>query len=421
VAESFFQAAKHVKHPGQGQFSASVGEEYALWEFSFGSADQTNSVVLNGLELNASKYPNELVRFKFDSSDFAMDYGDHFLQMHGEEQSLAWFALAFTKWDPVLQNMLIRGNGEAEDGQAFQFKLWFVWQGLWCVEKDKTTAHERVKTFLQMSEDQLEWVGEEVAGGRWACQAKIRGGTYHAAEAAEEQPKAEPLFEGRTLLQWLEAVKTGKARTGESMVAVRKIAAKSKAVLPQVIEYVRLRKGFYPAVAALGKMGKAAQEAVPLLIPIMLNDRDSLNRSNAAEALTSIGGGDELVDAYLKALEDSYFVVARRALEGLGSLAPTSRRAIPRIIEALNNEQLLGWAAEALGRFCLEAKDAVPKLVSILADPNWGPDYRRSTLEALASIGTPEAVKAIESVTNDSQRGVKNAALKALEKIRKNA
>jgi HEAT repeat protein len=235
---------------------------------------------------------------------------------------------------------------------------------------------------------------------------------------AEKQSTArpQPTFEGKTLLEWLEAIKTGPTRRRDGMEAARKLASKTKGVVPDVIGYLQHGRTRYVAVYALGMMKKSARDALPTLLPL-LNDDDDSNRHFVADALASIGGSEELVDVFLRLLQDPYAPVRRDAADGLGRLGASARRAIPNLIAALDDSQILDWAAVALGRFGIDAQDAVPKLIELLNTPAWGPEIRKSIVEALGRIATPAAIDAVQLVVDDSQQAVRTAARKIIYPI----
>src|SRR5262245_30046906 len=102
MQESFAKFG-NAKHDVTGEFSASVVEDGLFWDLTLGSANQEFSLLLNCIELNESKYPNQLVRLSFDSADAEMDHGEHGLLLSGQEMGLSWFTLSFSKWDSEQQ------------------------------------------------------------------------------------------------------------------------------------------------------------------------------------------------------------------------------------------------------------------------------------------------------------------------------
>jgi HEAT repeat protein len=74
-------------------------------------------------------------------------------------------------------------------------------------------------------------------------------------------------------------------------------------------------------------------------------------------------------------------------------------------------------AARALGGMGTAAEEAVPALLTLLADAEAG--VRTEAIEALAAIGTParDAVPALVGALNDPNSFVRRAAVQALKQI----
>lgn len=71
--------------------------------------------------------------------------------------------------------------------------------------------------------------------------------------------------------------------------------------------------------------------------------------------------------------------------------------AVPRLIKELNSQDrsIRNKAALSLARYGSDAEPATRALVKLLSDEN--PGVRSSAAYALRSIGTPEAVKALDA------------------------
>jgi len=159
---------------------------------------------------------------------------------------------------------------------------------------------------------------------------------------------------------------------------------------------------------------KAVDRAVSLLVA-GLKDPSKHVRGAAARGLFELHAPHETVVAAMGDLmADKDPVVRSNVAEAFASLGDA---AVPRLIKALENDQMQGLAVEVLRRLGPKAKDAVPALILELKDPD--PDYRREVEFALAAIG-PDAKAAvpalIEHMTSDDPK-VRYTACYALGKI----
>lgn len=212
------------------------------------------------------------------------------------------------------------------------------------------------------------------------------------------------------------------------------------------------------AAQAIGKLGPAGADAIPILIQTLPKDqrRVGFATHEAAKALGRIGA--PALPAVLTALESSDTDMQLGAMDALGELGPLAKSAVPQLLDILRkrhaDHRVAPVAAEAIGKIgeiqplmdVLDRKDstiqktyamqglgaagasaasAVPLLIQVLASNNSpdhmvaanalgnigaaagaaiprlaelsesGPNYvRRAAGEALAKIGTPEALTA---------------------------
>jgi HEAT repeat protein len=114
-------------------------------------------------------------------------------------------------------------------------------------------------------------------------------------------------------------------------------------------------------IEAIGKIGAPARKSVPALIKILQRDKDLDQRALAAEALGRIGA--------------------------------FARPAIKSLIESLRTPHagMRIQAALALAQFDEDAKDAVPRLLPLLDDPE-SPELRQAAADALQRID-PDALR----------------------------
>jgi HEAT repeat protein len=126
-------------------------------------------------------------------------------------------------------------------------------------------------------------------------------------------------------------------------------------------EGLKAKSGRGAYIEAIGKVGAPARKAVPDLINILQRDKDMDQRALAAEALGRIG--------------------------------PFARPAIKSLIESLRTPHagLRTQAALALAQFEDDAKDASPRLVPLLDDPE-SPQVRQAAADALQRID-PDALR----------------------------
>lgn len=181
------------------------------------------------------------------------------------------------------------------------------------------------------------------------------------------------------------------------------------------------------AADALGAIGPAAKAAVPALNKITEANRGYMGHA-ARDALRSICGDALKVPSLIEKLNSSDRETRRRAIAGLQMIrSPEARRAIPNLIEILENETENEMcrieAAQTLAH--LKAEDAVPVLVEIFMGEKTGPGefmLRREAARALGLMG-PVAKPAIPTlmavVENESENvGYRCSAAKALGQLK---
>lgn len=101
----------------------------------------------------------------------------------------------------------------------------------------------------------------------------------------------------------------------------------------------------YATVEAIGRLGPAAQPAVPLLMKLL----DTPLRVHAAYALGSIGpGAAPAVDKLMSCLSYSDGDMQCAAGKALGGIGPAARRAIPLMIKACKNYDFAGNPGEIM-------------------------------------------------------------------------
>ena len=228
--------------------------------------------------------------------------------------------------------------------------------------------------------------------GRSGWYAQITTTIGSAQDQPTDEKQKEATYNGKTVSQWMEALKDNSIRNRRGAVfALGQIGPAAKDAVPALIEALKDKDGkarVY-AASALAKIDPASKDAVPALIGA-LKDKDGVVRSAAASALCGIRPlSKDLVPALIGALKnDKSSGVRRAAADGLGGIGPVSKDVVPALIEALKDKEGLvvrRSAVYALGRIGPAAKDAVPALKSLSAiDPASG--VRSSAKAALIKI-----------------------------------
>jgi HEAT repeat protein len=122
---------------------------------------------------------------------------------------------------------------------------------------------------------------------------------------------------------------------------------------------------------------------------------------------------------WMEQLGDPDPAVRRQAANSLAALE--AKEAVPGLITALKDKDtgVRASAAEALWSIGPEAKEAVPDLIAALKDKS--PEVRLNAAGALGEIGAEakDAVPALNACLKDRDKDVHDEARKALEKIRR--
>jgi HEAT repeat protein len=175
------------------------------------------------------------------------------------------------------------------------------------------------------------------------------------------------------------------------------------------------------AATALGEIGKDAREAVPALVEA-LHDPDDIVRLVVARAVGKMYVADKQLKTALEALlecatSDRSESVRVSAVRTLATVGP---EAVPTLIQVLKTDR--AWnaradAAEELGDFGKEAREAAPALVEALRDQRV--PVRIKAAEALGEIEVrdEEVVNALEHALNDDDEYVRKTAREALQRI----
>lgn len=178
----------------------------------------------------------------------------------------------------------------------------------------------------------------------------------------------------------------------------------------------------WPILHALGKLGPAAKQAVPVLMKVLQNEvlHDFLGvRSEAADTLGKIGlEAGAAVPALIEVLKDKEWTVRSHAAQALGEIGVAALASVPALIGALKDKE---WtvrhaAAVALG----EIGPYVWDVASARNDAqNEGDPWVRETFgRALTSW---DVASALNDARKDDDQYVREAAGRALAKVRRKA
>ncbi|MGD9723781.1 MAG: HEAT repeat domain-containing protein [Pirellulales bacterium] len=168
-----------------------------------------------------------------------------------------------------------------------------------------------------------------------------------------------------------------------------------------VAPLVNLLKAKSPTVRAyaarsLGSLGEMAKDTAPALIELG-TDADPLVRREAVRAVLAIKPDPNItMPLVAKLLREADPGVRLQILQ---AAAEAKGAAVPRLIGALDNDELAYWACIVLRDIGPDAKDAVPKLVEKLQDRR--PEIRREAILALAAIGSADAAPKIAALLKD--------------------
>lgn len=207
------------------------------------------------------------------------------------------------------------------------------------------------------------------------------------------------------------------------------------------------------ATEALGAIGPAAKAALPRLWTQLKDEKQGWLAYVAGPALAQIAG-PEIVPQLTELLGNPNPVLQSAAANGLHTLGPAARGAMPTVVAGLapnyspQSHKAMIWVIMAIGP---EAKEAVPGLLPILDSDSFHMQYwaqralaaigpaakpavpkliellakgvvsvRRHSAIALGAIGPgigPEGLQALERALDDPQQPVREDAVIALGKL----
>jgi 3-methyladenine DNA glycosylase AlkC len=112
-----------------------------------------------------------------------------------------------------------------------------------------------------------------------------------AQDQAKDEKQEEAIYNGKTVSQWVNELKSSKNSTGRSIAArsLARFGPEAKAAVPALIEALKDedKATRVSAASSLGQIGPAAKDAVPALIEAV-KDKNVFVSSSAASALRQI-------------------------------------------------------------------------------------------------------------------------------------
>lgn len=225
------------------------------------------------------------------------------------------------------------------------------------------------------------------------------------------------LYQGKTVKQWTELLKSMEPRTRLNAVAALQEAGAEAA--PAVGALAKLLKDTYPnirrgAAQTLAGLGEAAAPAAGPL-GLALGDSDPGVRQLAGQALKEVG--DKAMPALAEMLKDkevSVRMLGLRAFEGLELTTPAAIDALCLVTIKDASAAVRRSAVMVLSKAGEAGKDAVPILREVLRDKDAG--VRAAAASAILAIGKEHAGE-FTKVFKDPNPAVRLNALQALVSV----
>jgi HEAT repeat protein len=231
----------------------------------------------------------------------------------------------------------------------------------------------------------------------------------------------EAFYQNRPARYWGRALTSSDPATqAQTHQALKDGGRSAVPVLVEILQQNDNAEGRWKAADLLGRLGPDAREAQPALAALTaaLNDADSHVRNVAATALASIGpAGPDAIPLLQELLATPDCLPALRALARYG---PDAAPALGKILVQLNHkgDSEIRWnAARTLAKIGPAAKEAAPRLVAAMKDPE--PLVREHAAEALGEIGldAKETIPALVEALKDPDARVRRDAVRSLEQM----
>jgi len=169
-------------------------------------------------------------------------------------------------------------------------------------------------------------------------------------------------------------------------------------VLRRLLPMLNDKKKKWSAIRELGKIGPAAQEAVPVLAEFMLDDYMQLAMEAALAYWRITGDTAKTLSVMERFFDTPKWPLDRVAFRVLETMGPAAREAIGRIDEVIANEgaRMVNLAAMARYRITGDPGPTVEALADVV-DTCPSRQYRKEAAIALAEFG-PEAKAAVPAL-----------------------
>lgn len=163
------------------------------------------------------------------------------------------------------------------------------------------------------------------------------------------------------------------------------------------------------AAESLGKLGANAEDAVPVLVKLLQSDWTDIQHS-AIEACAAIGpGATDALPVLVERIRYGTHEVAESAVAALVKIDP---RAVDSLLNGPESDtDARNQTLRVLTKIGPEARNVVPQLLKILADPELG-DLHVGALELLGSIG-PDAAEALPGIQARLLSAIQPAEIRA--------
>ncbi len=244
-----------------------------------------------------------------------------------------------------------------------------------------------------------------------------RGSDIRAREAAEEGLRRVQGPQRDIVVEALATVNgDARGRIAEAIFQWDELPATAPPTLLRALEDENDGHARAQLMACIGRLGPAANEALPTLLRIA-RDPSAVDRSSALRALRSISPGDaEAIAVAMEAIDAHGDWIAQ---EAFGLLQDAGPAVVPRMVEWLESgdSRQVRHAAGVLAGIGVEARDAIPALMKTATGAST--KGRCVSMLALEKMGAEAAaaVPVLVSALSDEEWEVRSAAERALGRI----
>ena len=167
-----------------------------------------------------------------------------------------------------------------------------------------------------------------------------------------------------------------------------------------------------PHILAQEKLDHAKVQDDPHQLVALLKSSDIERRRKAAESLQQVGRG--AVPALITALDDQDGCQRRRAACVLGAIGAAAKDAIPKLVQLLADSHVQSHAMQALAKI---GRDATPALAVALGHPD--ASVREAAAQTLGMLGTEakEAIPRLSLALQDDESMVRIQAAYAIWRV----